>query len=591
MGTNSVVLGGGISGLLAARVLADACERVTIVDRDVLTGATDPRRAVPQGHHIHALLARGQQILDELFPGFTAELISSGVPTGDFGTSLSWYFNGKMMQKAETGLLCVAAGRPLLEAHIRKRVQALPNVTFRERTDIRGLMASANQERITGVRIIGPEPDATEEMLPADLVIDASGRGSRTPRWLEELGYPSVREERVTMDLTYTTCDYRDPLPFDPIGDDIALIPVATPGLRRGAIFARLPDRYAVSLTGLLGDRPPTDHPGFLNYVKSLPVPEIYKAVRDAEPLGPPMSFRFPASIRRHYERLSRFPGGLLVIGDAACVFNPVYGQGMTVAAMESLVLRKHLEKGVPQALKYFRDLSAVIDAPWDMSASSDLGFPEVQGRRTLKARMGNLYIPRLLAASTDDAVLTKAFLRTAGLVDPPQALMRTGIISRVLLPGFRSPQKVGLRMTASTSSTGNSEFLAARQAEIAAVPERMVKAWAAHDATAFANLFADDGTLILPGVYKKGRDQIREFMTAGYEGPYKGTTVTGRPIDIKPLGEGAVALLTEGGVLAPGGTELSSAEAIRASWILVQRQGQWQLAVYQNCPRDRAGA
>jgi 2-polyprenyl-6-methoxyphenol hydroxylase-like FAD-dependent oxidoreductase len=443
MENHSVVLGGGIAGLLAARVLADAYDQVTIIDRDVLTGAIDPRRAIPQGHHIHALLARGQQILDELFPGFTDELIAAGVPTGDFGTSLSWYFNGEMIRKTETGTLCVSSGRPVLEAHIRGRVQALPNVTFKERTDIRGLVASADQGRITGVRIIGQEAEATEETLEADLVVDASGRGSRTPRWLEELGYPSAVEERVTMDLTYTSCDFRAPLPYDPIGDDIALIPVATPAIRRGAIFGRLRDRYALSLTGILGDRPPTDHPGFLEYVKTLPVPEIYKAVCDAEPLGPPMTFRFPASIRRHYEQLSRFPERLLVIGDAACVFNPVYGQGMTVSAMEALVLRKHLADGIPQPTKYFRDVSAVIDAPWDMSASSDLGFPEVQGRRTMKARMGNRYIPRLLTAAAGDPVLSRAFLRTAGLVDPPESLMRPGIMSRVLLPGFRSPQKV----------------------------------------------------------------------------------------------------------------------------------------------------
>jgi 2-polyprenyl-6-methoxyphenol hydroxylase-like FAD-dependent oxidoreductase len=435
VGNHAVVLGGSIAGSLAARMLADTCEQVTVVDRDVLSGVTEPRHAIPQGHHIHALLARGQQIFDELFPGFTAELVACGVPIGDFGTSLSWYFNGQMIKKAETGLICVAAGRPLLEYHVRRRVQALPNVTFRERTDIRGLVASADQRRITGVRVQGPATDAPEEVLDADLVVDTAGRGSRTPRWLEELGYQRVEEERVTMDLTYTTCDYRSPLPVDPIGADIAIIPVATPAMPRGAIFARLPDRYAISLTGILGDRPSADYPGFLDYVRSLPVPEIYEAVRDAEPLGKPATFRFPASIRRRYERLARVPDGLLVMGDAACIFNPVYGQGMTVAAMEALVLGRHLESGTPQPGPYFRDLARVMNAPWDMSAGADLGFPGVQGRRTLKTRVGNAYVPRLQAAAVTDGALTDAFLRTAGLIDPPQALMRPGIISRVLFP------------------------------------------------------------------------------------------------------------------------------------------------------------
>ncbi|SCL34438.1 2-polyprenyl-6-methoxyphenol hydroxylase [Micromonospora nigra] len=439
IGDHAVVLGGSIAGSLTARMLADHYREVTVIERDELAGVTGPRRAVPQGHHIHALLARGKQILDEVFPGFTEELVSIGVPVGDFGTSLSWYFNGKMMKKAETGLVCVAAGRPLVEDRIRRRVRALDNVTIRERTDVVGLVATPDHRRITGVRV---QPNTGEgapvEVLDADLVVDTTGRGSRTPRWLAEFGYPQVQEEQVRMDLTYTTCDFHGPLEFDPIGDDIALIPVATPAMPRGAIFARLPDRYAISLTGILGDRPPTDHKGFLAYVESLPVPEIYKAVRDAEPMGPAMTFQFPASIRRHYERQSRHPDGLLVTGDAACIFNPVYGQGMTVAAMESLVLREHLEQGPPRPEQFFRAQSKVIDAPWDMSAGADLGFPGVRGRRTVKTFMGNAYIPRLQAAAANDGRLTASFLRAAGLVDPPQALMKPAVAARVLRASAR---------------------------------------------------------------------------------------------------------------------------------------------------------
>ncbi|MGC1214842.1 MAG: FAD-binding monooxygenase [Micromonospora sp.] len=433
VGDHAVVLGGSIGGSLAARMLADAYRKVTVIDRDEVTGVTGPRRAIPQGHHIHALLARGKQILDEIFPGFTEELAAIGVPVGDFGTSLSWYFDGQMIKKAETGLVCVAAGRPLLEDRVRRRVREFDNVTYRERTDVLGLVASRDRSRIIGARVQPNTGGGAEEVLEADLVVDVTGRGSRTPRWLVDLGYPQVEEEQVKMDLTYTTCDFHGPLAFDPIGEDIALIPVATPAIPRGAIFARLPDRYAISLTGILGDRPPTDYKRFLAYVESLPVPEIYKAVRDAEPMGPPVSFHFPASIRRHYERMSRLPQGLLVMGDAACVFNPVYGQGMTVAAIESTVLRRHLAQGVPQPRAFFRDLSRVIDAPWDMSAGADLGFPGVQGRRTLKVKMGNAYIPRLQAAATRDGILSAAFLRAAGLVDPPQALMRPSVVGRVL--------------------------------------------------------------------------------------------------------------------------------------------------------------
>ncbi|WP_037914453.1 FAD-dependent oxidoreductase [Actinacidiphila yeochonensis] len=432
IGHRAVVLGGGIAGLFAARVLSEAYREVIVVDRDTLTGAYSPRSAVPQGHHIHALLARGQQVMDELFPGITEELIACGVPVGDFGTSLSWYFNGQMMRKKETGLVCVAAGRARLEAHLRERVAALPGVALLERTDILGL-ATAGRERIVGVRVQSQTPGSAERTLEADLVVDGTGRGSRTPRWLEDLGFGTVPQQRVTMDLTYTSCDFEGPLAFDPIGEDIALIPVATPALPRGAIFARMPDRYSLSLTGILGDKPPTDLEGFLRYARTLPVPEIYAALKDAVPMGEPHTFHFPASIRRHYELLPDLPEGLIVLGDAACTFNPVYAQGMTVAALGAALLAEHVRTGTPPKPTAFQqDLARVIDAPWTMAAGADLGFPGVQGLRTPEVRMGNGYIPKLQAAAAADAELSEAFLRAAGMIDPPQALMSPQIMGRV---------------------------------------------------------------------------------------------------------------------------------------------------------------
>ncbi|MEC3992644.1 FAD-dependent oxidoreductase [Actinacidiphila sp. DG2A-62] len=428
----AVVLGAGIAGLLAARALSGRYRRVTLVDRDDLHGPAEPRTAVPQGLHIHALLARGQQALEELFPGLTGELAAAGAPVGDFGANVSWYFSGRMMRRTSTGLVCVAAGRPLLEHTIRARVHALPQVTVRDGTDVVGLEAP-DPSRITGVRVRSRRPGSPEEVLPADLVVDATGRGSRTPRLLAELGYGTVRQERVAMDLTYTTCDFEGPLDPDPIGEDIALVAVATPVMPRGAIFARLPDRYSLSLTGLLGDRPPTDHAGFLAYAATLPVPEIHRAVRKAVPLGEPATFRFPASVRRRYEELDRLPEGLVVIGDAACVFNPVYAQGMSVAAMEALLLARQVAEGPLSPRRFMADVAALTDAPWEMAVGADLGFPGVQGLRTADVRMGNSYLPKLQGAAAVDPELSTAFLRAAGLIDPPQALLRPETMARVL--------------------------------------------------------------------------------------------------------------------------------------------------------------
>jgi 2-polyprenyl-6-methoxyphenol hydroxylase-like FAD-dependent oxidoreductase len=189
-----------------------------------------------------------------------------------------------------------------------------------------------------------------------------------------------------------------------------------------------------LSLTGILGDHPPADPAGFMAYARSLAAPEIYAAVRDAEPLDEPVTFRFPASVRRRYERLSRFPAGLLVIGDAVCSFNPVYGQGMTAAALQAVVLGRQLRSGSgPRPDRYFRAISRVIDAPWDISAGGDLSFPGVEGPRPLKVRLGNAYLSRLQAAAVHDARVTGAFFRVAGLIDPPPALLRPQLVFRVL--------------------------------------------------------------------------------------------------------------------------------------------------------------
>jgi 2-polyprenyl-6-methoxyphenol hydroxylase-like FAD-dependent oxidoreductase len=436
---NAVVLGAGMAGLLAARVLADAYDHVLVVDRDDLGDVAGPRRAAPQGHHIHGLLARGHEIIEGLFPGLTDELVADDVPIGDFGTSLRWYFGGRMMRRTRTGLTCVSPSRPMLEQRLRRRVRALPNVSFAENTDIAGLLTSADGGRVTGVRIQARVTDSAAQRVTAALVVDATGKGSRTPAWLAELGLPKVQEERVKIDLTYTTCDFRGPLDPDPIGDGVAEVCVATPASPRGATLARLADRYSLSLYGILGDRPPTDLPGFLEFAATLSVPGIHQAVRGAQPLTTPVSYHYPASIRRRYETLAGPPAGLLVLGDAACSFNPIYAQGMTVAALGADLLSRHIGAGrEPVPREFFRDLARVNDAPWAMAAGGDLGFPGAEGRRTLAVRLANVYVPRLRTAAVQDAALTEAFLRAAGLVDPPQAIMRPGVLRKVFF-GRRS--------------------------------------------------------------------------------------------------------------------------------------------------------
>jgi len=432
-GERAVVLGGSLAGLLAARVLADAYAQVTVVDRDELPEASTDRRGVPQGRHVHGLLARGQQALEELFPGLTAELVAHGVPAGDLLANARLFLSGHRLRQAHTGLVVLCASRPVLEGYILARVRALPNVRFLDRRDIVGLATTPDGRRVVGVRVLRRTDGSAEEVLSADLAVDAMGRGSRTPVWLDALGYARPATQEVRIGLGYATRTYR--LRRDALGGDLALLNAATPEHpRAGAMQAIEGGRWMVTLAGILGDHPPTDPDGFVAFARSLRFPDIHRAIGDAEPLDDPVPYRLPVAVRHRYERLRHLPDGLIVTGDAVASFNPIYGQGMSVAALEALTLRRHLARGVePAPRRWFRDVARVVAVPWDMAAGGDLAFPGVEGRRRLRHRLAGAYIPRLHAAAAHDPELARAFIRVAGLVAPPQTLLRPGVVARVV--------------------------------------------------------------------------------------------------------------------------------------------------------------
>lgn len=454
--TRAVVLGGSIAGLFAARVLADAYDEVVVVDRDLLVGISEPRRSRPQGRHINALHCRGRLVMEELFPGITAQMIADGCPSGDMAGNIRWFFDGKRAKQHFVDLLAVPATAPVMEQYIRERTQALPAVTFMEQHDILGLVTTPDRSQVTGVRVQRLHSDDAEETVRADLIVDATGRGSRTPVWLAQLGYPQVEEDRTKIGLGYVTQHYT--MRGDPWQGDLAIIPVASPRIPRGAIFTKT-DSGKVELTayGLLGDHPPTDQAGFYAFIKSLAAPDIYDALQHADPVDEPVAFRFPTTIRRHYERMTSFPAGLLVTGDAVTCFNPVYAQGQTVAALSALVMRQHLHSGAaPDPQQYFSDLAReVIDAPWEMTHTVDLSYPGVPGRRTLKVRIGQAYLARVQAAATRDGTITAAYMRAAGMVDPPSALMRPGFMLRVLRKSWRGPATTPPRQPSQPAGAG----------------------------------------------------------------------------------------------------------------------------------------
>lgn len=441
----AAVLGGSMAGLLAARALADTYTDVRVIDRDDLSTDCGPRRGVPQARHIHALLPRGQQALEELFPGLTAELRAHGAPAWDMVGDARACYSGHRLKQGASGLVALSPSRALLERLVRARVRDLPQVTVTPACDVVGLATTPDRRRVCGARLLRRADGSAEEVLDAALLVDASGRGSPTPAWLEALGYDPPDTERVRIDLAYATCRYR--LPPDALGGDLAALLAPTPAHPRGGALARLEDdQWMLTLFGVLGDHPPTDPAGFLEFARSLQFGDIYHAIRNDEPLDKPVGFRFPESVRRRYERLTRFPEGLVVVGDSVCSLNPIYGQGMTVAGLEALALRSHLRRQQQaRPRRFHRAIARAVNAPWEMDAGGDLAFPDAQGRRTQKLRLAGAYITQLHAAAAHDTRLASAFTRVSGLLDPPQALMRPGVALRVLRhrlhpPAHRAP-------------------------------------------------------------------------------------------------------------------------------------------------------
>jgi 2-polyprenyl-6-methoxyphenol hydroxylase-like FAD-dependent oxidoreductase len=447
-GEHALVLGGSIAGLLAARVLADRYAAVTIVERDRLPSAAAQRRGVPHGQHVHAMLPRGRQIIEDLLPGFTARVASAGGLTGDILANVRWYLNGLPLRRTAVGLTALSASRPLLEATVRELVRALANVTFLDGYDVSGLCASTGRHRVTGATVARRDGSGSR-VVEADLVVDATGRGSRTPRWLAELGYGTPPADRVDIDLAYSSTVVVAPDSL--LGDDLAVVTARFPGQRRSSVVQRLEGgRVLITLAGVQGERPPVTPDELPLYARTLATADTYDVLRAAKPLGTPVAYRFPTYVRYRYDRMSRLPAGLLVTGDATCAFNPVYGQGMSVAAMNAVALADEFGHGAePDPHRYFQAVARILEAPWRLAVGADLALPGVTGPALPDSPLTTEYLGRLQLAATEDATVAAALVRVTSLVELPQTLLRPEIIERV----ERAPVAAAPRIPAHTTN------------------------------------------------------------------------------------------------------------------------------------------
>ncbi len=452
IGEHAIVIGASMGGLLAARALSEFFATVTIVERDAFPAVDVPRKGVPQGRHTHGLLARGRAVLEEFFPGYSNEVVTeSGGLLGDIVNDVTWMGHNVALAQGRSGLIGLLASRPVLEGHVRRRVLKLPNVRVIENCAVQGLATDATRDRVTGirVRIDGKE----EQTLHADLVVDASGRGSASPTWLQQLGYQPPAEDKVEIGIGYMTRTYRRK-PGDLNGKLGIVIAGSAPNWRNGVILALENDTWTVSVGGFLGDDAPADDAGFLGYLATLPTKEIHDVVARAEPLTDYIRYRYVSSLRRRYEKLIRFPQGYLVFSDAICSFNPVYGQGMTVAAQEAVTLRSVLNAGAENlAARFFKAAAKIVDIPWDIAVGNDLRQPRVEGARPAMVRFINWYIGKLHLAARHDAALATAFLEVANLMSPPPALLNPAIAWRVWRGNHRAAAAVASKPVEVTAS------------------------------------------------------------------------------------------------------------------------------------------
>ncbi|MFD6156306.1 NAD(P)/FAD-dependent oxidoreductase [Nocardia sp. NPDC060256] len=426
---HAVVLGAGIAGLLAARVLSDHFAQVTIVERDNVEGA-EVRRGVPQARHLHGLLDRGRTIIEQLYPGFTSELAERGATTAEALVGTRWYVGGLRVAPTSTGLTSVMATRPLLESVLRQRTLAAPGVRLCEGA-ARGLIGDAR--RVHAVSVSGAYGT---QAYPADLVVDATGRGSRAPVWLTALGAQAPAEDQLEVDLGYASRMFRR-TPGQLDGHSSVIISTGANGRGGGSIRVE-GDRWHVTLAGMLGDHPPTDPIGFAAFASTISAPDIHQIVTTSEPLGAAVPHRFRSPVRRRFERLDAVPQGFLVLGDALCSFNPLYAQGMAVAAQQALTLRDCLRGGADAELpaRFYSAAGKVVDVAWQLAAGADLGHPGVLGSRTPRTRLTNAYVARVHRAAHVDSLVARTFMRVANLVEPPTALLHPRVASRILLRG-----------------------------------------------------------------------------------------------------------------------------------------------------------
>ncbi|MGB3533816.1 MAG: FAD-dependent monooxygenase [Microcoleaceae cyanobacterium] len=433
---HAVVMGASMAGLLAGRILLNHFDRVTIVERDRLRESSEPRRGVPQGTQVHILLARGQQILEQLFPGLIADIAAAGGPKVNWTAECPVYSVKGWLPRFVSDVVTYTCSRCFLELKIRQRLQQFDRLQFIDQSSVSELVTNPDCSEITGVKVRHLKTDETET-LQTQLVVDATGRNSNVPKWLTQLGYEAPEETVINAFLGYGSRWYQQP-------DDLKvdwkalLIENLAPNQGRGGILYPVEgNRWIVTLSGVGRDYPPTDEAGFLEFAQSLRHRMIYDVIKNAQPLSPIHPYRRTENRLYHYEKLTQLPQGLVMLGDAVCAFNPVYGQGMTTAALGALTLDECLQSQKQQTKltqTFQKKLFKVIQNPWLMATGEDIRWPATEGGKTdWMTQLNQGYFSQMMLIMKDNPELCQTFVEVVNMLKPPTAFFHPKYMVQVL--------------------------------------------------------------------------------------------------------------------------------------------------------------
>ncbi|RDS82608.1 NAD(P)/FAD-dependent oxidoreductase [Dyella psychrodurans] len=430
----AIVIGGNMMGCLAAEVLSKHLDRVLVIEKGDFDDETGYRKSVPQEHHVHLLLLRGKQIFENIFPGFLDELGEAGAEIADLGHDVKWYQYGRWKNRYKTGISAHYCSRRLIDNVVRKRVRSNEKVKVISYATTYGLCYDGT--RVSGVKL---RVGGSEHEEFADLVVDASGRGSRSSEWIGEFcgDKECVQQDLVETRLGYASRIYRRDPKYRDLWKVLLVLPKPPQQRCMGVISPIEGDRWLVTTGGWFGHYPKPNPEQFLDYLGQLPVPDIYEIIRQAEPLSDVFGFGMPGSLRRRFDLLTRWPEGYFVLGDALYSLNPLYSQGMTLCALEANCFRKMLGgflAGRISAHEIQKEVSKVVEPAWNMATEEDLRFPETIGHRTPAVRLRHWYGMGIGRLSAKHRLALKTQIGVTNLVTPSGQLFRPEIVGGVLL-------------------------------------------------------------------------------------------------------------------------------------------------------------